>query len=119
MLMNNFYNKINIKQQDEIDNLIMKIKNQHEDKWKSLNMLNTSIALPIRLAVDSKDIKLSKKLENKLLMFDLVSDYKIEKINNKEIIYKIKYNSSPNKFLENMLLYDFEIDTSNVLWKLK
>lgn len=119
MLMNNFFNKININNELSINNLIMDIKDHYEDKWKSLNKINTSIALPIRLAIDSKNFELSKKLEKKLLSLDLVSDFKIEKINNKEIVYKIIYNSTPDSFLENMLSFEFKIDISNVLWKLK
>ena len=119
MLMNNFYNRININDSESVNNLIMDIKDSYEDKWKSLNKLNTSIALPIRLSIDSKNIELSKKLENTLLKFDLVSEYIIEKFNNNEIIYKIIFNSSPDKFLENMLLYDFKIDTSKRIWELK
>ena len=61
MLMNNFYNRININDSESVNNLIMDIKDSYEDKWKSLNKLNTSIALPIRLSIDSKNIELSKK----------------------------------------------------------
>ena len=60
-----------------------------------------------------------QKLEKALIKFELVSYFKIEKFNNKEIIYKIIFNGSPDKFLESILLSDFKIDTSNDVWKLK
>ena len=119
MLMNKIYKDINITEDKLVNNVIMDIKENFEDKWKSINKLNTSIALPIRLSIDSKNIQLSKKLEEVLSSFDLVSDFKIEIFNNKEIIYKIIFNSSPDKFLENMLSYKFKIDTSKDLWKLE
>ena len=119
ILMNNSFNNIDIKNKDSIRNIILEIKNLYEDKWKSFNKLNTTIVLPIRLSLDSKNIELSKKLENTLLNLDFVSDFKIEKFNNNEIIYKIIFNSTPQKFLENIAMYDFKIDTSTSIWKIK
>ena len=117
--MNNNFNNIDIKNKDSIRNIILEIKNLYEDKWKSFNKINTTIVLPIRLSLDSKNIELSKKLENTLLNLDFVSDFKIEKFNNNEIIYKIIFNSIPQKFLENIAMYDFKIDTSTSIWKIK
>ena len=119
ILMNNSFNNIDIKNKDSIKNIILEIKNLYEDKWKSFNKLNTTIVLPIRLSLDSKNIELSKKLENTLLNLDFVSDFKIEKFNNNEIIYKIIFNNTPQKFLENIVTYDFKIDTSSRIWKIK
>ena len=119
ILMNNSFNNIDIKNKDSIRNIILEIKNLYEDKWKSFNKLNTTIVLPIRLSLDSKNVELSKKLENTLLNLDFVSDFKIEKFNNNEIIYKIIFNSTPQKFLENIVMYDFKIDTSSSIWKIK
>ena len=97
----------------------MEIKDTYEDRWKSLNKLNTSIALPLRLSLESKDINLSQKLEKTLEEYDLVTEYKIEKFNSKNIIYKIVFNSSPDKFLEKMFSVGFLIDTANDVWKIK
>ncbi len=119
ILMNKIYNDIDIDNEESVNNLILDIKEHYEDRWKSINKLNTSIELPIRVLLDSKDIELSTKLEKVLLKLDLVSDFKIEKFNNEKIIYKIIFNSSPQKFLENMLLFDFKIDSSSGIWKLK
>ena len=64
-------------------------------------------------------VKLSKKLEKTLVNFYLVSDFKIEKFNSKNTIYKIIFNSSPDKFLDKMLSFGFNIDTTNDVWKLR
>ena len=119
ILMNKIYNDIDIDNEESVNNLILDIKEHYEDRWKSINKLNTSIELPIRVSLDSKDIELSTKLEKALLKLDLVSDFKIEKFDNEKIIYKIIFNSSPQKFLDNMLLFDFKIDSSSGIWKLK
>ena len=58
-------------------------------------------------------------LEKTLEEYDLVTEYKIEKFNSKNIIYKIVFNSSPDKFLEKMLSLKFKIDTTKDIWELK
>ncbi len=39
--------------------------------------------------------------------------------NNKEIIYKIIFNGNPNKLINIMSSYNFKIDTSKDIWKVK
>ena len=95
------------------------MKNNYENKWKSLNKINTSIILTIRLALDSGNFDLSNYFENYLNELDLISNYKIEVLNNKQIIYKITFNSTPDKFLKIMENAKFKIDTSQEIWKLQ
>ena len=97
----------------------MDLKDDYENKWKSLNKINTSIILPIRLSIDSNNFTLSNNLENYLNEVDLISNYKIENFNSKQIIYKIIFNSTPDKFLKIMKNAKFKIDTSKDIWKLQ
>ena len=119
LLSNNTYDLNSIKDQEGINDIIINIKNTLEDKWKSVNKINTSIVLPIRLSVDAKNTKLSENLETILSSIDLISNIKIEMFNNKEIIYKIIFNGSPDKLLDIMKLYDFTLDTSKEIWKIQ
>ena len=119
MLINKIYKGKDIKDLKFVQDIILDLKDIYEDKWKSINKLNTTIAFPIRLMLNSKNIDLSKQLESSLSELDLVSDFTIERFDNKKIIYKIIYNSSPDKFLESMLTYNFKIDTSKKIWILK
>ena len=119
MIINKSYNDFNINDKMLIKNIILEIKNIYEDKWKSLNKLNTTIELPIRLSVNSNDIHISKRLENALLNLDLVNNFKIEKFDNTETIYKIIFNSSPQRFLENISMFNFKIDTTGNIWKVR
>ena len=119
LLLNNIYDLNDIENKDEIDAIIFKIKENYEDKWKSVNKINTSIELPIRLSINAEDTKFSEKLENKLSSIDLISEFKIEMFNNKEIVYKIIFNGSPNKLLDIMNIYNFKIDSSKEIWKVK
>lgn len=119
LLLTRIYNLGNIESEDEIKDIIFDIKDSFEDKWKSVNRINTSIKIPIRLSISSKKTKFSEELENKLSSIDLVSSYKIEKFNNKEIIYKIIFNGNPHKLLDIINLNNFKIDTSNKVWKMQ
>ena len=119
MLSNNIHDLDDINNENEINNIKLKIKENYEDKWKSINKINTSIELPIKLSVNSKNINLSEQLESILHKIDLISNYKIEIFNNKEIIYKIIFNSTHDKFLNIMNSHNFNIDTSKETWRIK
>ena len=43
----------------------------------------------------------------------------LNKFSNEKVIYKIVYNSSPNKFIEEITSSGFNIDTSSAIWKIK
>ena len=119
LILNNIYNLYDIQDKDEISKIILNIKDSYEDKWKSINKINTAIELPIRLSINAEDTKFSEKLENNLSSIDLISDFKIEMFNNKEIVYKIIFNGNPNKLIDIMSLYNFRIDSSQEIWKVK
>jgi len=119
MYINKNFKDINMKNLNQINNAILDLKNDYENKWKSLNEINTSIILPIRLSVASNNFLLSNNLENYLNKVDLISNYKIENFNSKQIIYKIIFNSTPDKFLKIMQNAKFKIDTSKDVWKLQ
>ena len=119
MYINKDLKNLNLKDLDQINKAILDLKDDYENKWKSLNKINTSIILPIRLSIDSSNFTLSNNLENYLNKEDLISNYKIENFNSKQIIYKIIFNSTPDKFLKIMESAKFKIDTSKDIWKLQ
>ena len=90
-----------------------------ENQWKKLNIINVSIKLPITLSVDSKNYILSEKLEKKLYELDLVSNYYIDSFTNEKIIYKIIYNSTPDKFISEFTSNNFKLNTSNSIWSVE
>ena len=99
--------------------MILNVKNTYEDIWKSINKMNPSSSVPIQLFVESKNINKSLKLEKALANLDFVNNYKIEKFDSNEIIYKVNYASSPKRFLKEILSYDIYIDTTSANWKIK
>ena len=119
LILNNIYDLHDVKDKDEISTIILNIKDSYEDKWKSINKINTAIELPIRLSINAEDTKFSEKLEKNLSSIDLISEFRIEMFNNKEIIYKIIFNGNPNKLLDDLNLSKFKVDNSNKVWKIQ
>ncbi len=119
LLLNKTLNIVNNNSDNEIKNIILGIKDNYEDKWKSVNKINTSIKIPIRLSISSSNTKLSQELEKTLSSIDLVSRHETEAFNNKEIIYKVTFNGNPNKLLDILNLYNFKVDSSNKVWKIQ
>ena len=118
ILSKNFKDK-NIDNQTDLNSMILNIKNEYEDNWKSFNKMSLSTSVPIRLSLESNNIEKSIKLENALDDLDFINSYNIEKFDSSMIIYKIYYSSSPKRFLKDILTYDINIDTSSTNWKIK
>jgi len=101
------------------ENIIQNLKLEFENHWKKLNIINTSIKLPITLSVNSKNYNLVKELENKLYDLDLVSSYYIDYFSNKKIIYKIIYNSTPDKFINEFTNSSIKLKTDSSIWSVE
>ena len=115
LLNENFsYKSIN----DDIELIINSLKISYENSWKKINLINTSIKLPITISLDSSKFSLIKKFENKIENMDLVYNYYIESFSNNEVIYKIVYNGTPNKFLEEFNPENIKVDLANNVWKI-
>ena len=118
ILSKNFIDK-NIDNETDLNSMILNIKNKYEDNWKSINKMNSSTSVTIRLSVNSNNTKKSLKLEKALDNLDFVIRYNVEKFDSNVITYKVYYSSNPKRFLKDILSYDINIDTSSTNWKIK
>ena len=101
------------------EKIIKELKFELENQWKKLNIINISIKLPITLSVDPKNHNLVSDLEKKLYDLDLVANYYIDNFSNEEIIYKIIYNSTPDKFISEFLNSGIKLNTNNSIWTIE
>ncbi len=113
------FEDFNINDKESIKNVINYLKIKYENIWKKENEINTEIKLPITLSVDSTNFKLIRLIEKKFLSSDLVYNFKIEKFDSNLILYRIIYNGSPDKFLNDFNDNNFAVDTSSGVWKIK
>ena len=67
----------------------------------------------------AKNYNLVKELEKKLQDLDLVSSYYIDYFSNEQVIYKIIYNSTPNKFINEFTNSNIKLNTDNSVWSVE
>ena len=117
-IQNNIYNNINLDNENELISLIISIKNNYEDNWKKINLINRSVKLPLNISVDANDYLKNKLFKEFLNNTEFVSNFFIKDFNNKKINYRIIFNGSPARFLDLCNKNNILIDTTNQIWQL-
>ena len=118
-LKNTLLNNIDFNNNSKINKFIDILRISFEDYWKAQNEINTSVKLPLTISVEnSNNIKIYQ-LEEKLSKIDLIYNFYIYKFDNKNNIYKIIFNGTPDKFIEVMKNNNYEFETVNKIWVMK
>jgi len=118
-IINSNYSNVNLENKDLIKNFIYELKKVYEDNWKELNIINTSIKLPITISLSSQNINKIELFEDLINDLDLVSNYYILSFNSKKIYYKVVYNGQPKKLLNEITNYGLEVENENNNWNIK
>ena len=118
-IINSNYNDLDLKNDKSILKFAMDLKKKYEDEWKKLNLINTSIQLPITISLSSKDYNKIKLFEKTLENLDLVSNFMILSFNKKNIFYKIIYNGAPDKFFGEINESGLNIEKKDQIWTIK
>ena len=118
-LKNKLFESINLNDINQVIKIIQNLKNDYEDYWKNLNLINTSLKLPLTIKIRSVNKSKIFKFENIMNEQDLIYDFSIIKYNKDFIIYKLIFNGTPNIFLKKMQESGFTIDTQNKIWTLE
>ncbi len=119
ILKNETIKGINIENNEQIKNLIIKLKTLYEDYWKSSNQINTSIKLLINIKVENNDNVKLANFEKTLKMTDSISEYFIYKLDRNFTQYQLIFNGTSDVFLKNMKENNYNFDTQNKVWILK
>ena len=118
-IFNISFKELNIDNQKSIENLILKLKNSYEDEWKKLNIINTSIQLPITFSLSSKEYDKIILFEKTLEDLDLVSSFTVLSFNNQSIYYKVTYNGSPDKFFSQIKESGLNLEKKDQNWRIE
>ena len=118
-IFNISYKDIDIRDEKSILKLISDLKNLYEDEWKKLNLINTSIQLPLTLSLSSKNYDKIKLFEKTLDNLDLVSSFMVLSFNNENIFYKVIYNGPPDKFFNEIEASGLNLEKNNQTWKIQ
>ena len=116
---NQAYENIELSNEKDLELVLTNLKISYENYWKNINQINTSIKLPLTITVNAIKHEKIQMLENSLNELDLVSSFEISKINNQNIYFKIIYNGSPNKFLNDMKDKNIIIMNQNQIWEVQ
>ena len=118
-LKNLKFKSLNFNSDNDIKEFIENFKTLYENYWKTRNEINTSVKLPLIVSVENKENSKISEFEKILTNIDLIYDFYILKFNNKNNIYKIIFNGSPDKFLKIMNKNNYEFDIQNQIWALR
>ena len=118
-IINNLYDDINLNNLNEVNKTILDLKVNYEDEWKKQNIIDQSIKISIKASIDSREINIINKFEERLNDSDFVYEFNVEQFSNKSILFKIVYNNTPNKFLTEFESYGFNINSNENVWIVK
>jgi len=118
-IFNKNYDAVNFNDEKLFNEFVNNLKINYEDVWKNLNLINTSIKLPLTISLSSKKNNKIRLFEETLLDLDLVYDFYIISFNNEHIFYKVIYNGTPNKFLDEIKKKNFRVNKESQLWKIQ
>ena len=116
---NQIFLKVIFDKKESLEKIIKTLKTDYENQWKKINQINTSIKLPLTLSLNSKNYDLIKNLEKELSNLDLVSNYYIDNFSSLMTIYKIIYNGTPDKFIQEIENNGLKLDTSFRIWRIR
>ena len=117
-IKNTNFQNLDIDNNQDADELVKNLKTIYENYWKSKNEINSSVKISLTISVNNNNTEI-KKFEEILDNMDMVYDFYIYKLNNKNSFYKIIYNELPDHFLKVMKNKRYEFDIQDQIWVLK
>ena len=102
-----------------VPNIIEELKLLYEDYWKRENQINTSIKLPLTIAINIINEQKIKDFEETIKKFNLVSSFRVFKLDKINIYYKVIFNGTPQAFILEMKRLGYNLDIKNKIWVLK
>ncbi len=118
-ILNFSFENLDLNNKNDLNKIIDNLQVKFEDIWKSYNIINTSIKLPLSISINSKEYQRIKTFEEFLDSFDLVSSSKISMFDNKYTSYKLIFNGSPKTFFDEANKYGFFFIKENQNWIIK
>jgi len=116
---NRIFEKTNLENKENFEMILDKLKTTYENSWKKNNQINTSIKLPLTILIGSKEYNKIQAFEKTLNNLDLISSFYILKFDNKNTFFRIIYNGSPKKFLNDIKKRNFDLVVENNMWIIK
>ncbi len=119
IIKNHSFPELSIEKKEDINIIIIKLKNYYEDYWKNINQINTSIKLILNVKVEASKNENIRRFEKSLQEIDFIYDFYITKFDKDYVNYKLIYNGTPSDFLKKMKNKNHNFNTQNREWILK
>ena len=103
----------------DLSNVIEELKLLYEDHWKRENQINTSIKLPLTIAINILNEKKIDDFEKTIEKLNLVSSFRVFKLDKINIYYRVIFNGTPQAFILQMKRSGYDLDIKNKIWVLK
>ena len=103
----------------DLSNVIEELKLLYEDYWKRENQINTSIKLPLTIAINILNEKKIEDFEKTIEKFNLVSSFRVFKLDKINIYYRLIFNGTPQAFILQMKRSGYDLDIKNKIWVLQ
>ena len=103
----------------DLSNVIEELKLLYEDYWKRENQINTSIKLPLTIAINILNEKKIEDFEKTIEKFNLVSSFRVFKLDKINIYYRVIFNGTPQAFILQMKRSGYDLDIKNKIWVLQ
>ena len=103
----------------DLSNVIEELKLLYEDYWKRENQINTSIKLPLTIAINILNEKKIEDFEKTIEKFNLVSSFYVFKLDKINIYYRLIFNGTPQAFILQMKRAGYDLDIKNKIWVLQ
>ena len=116
---NQEYENIELSNEKDLELVLTNLKISYENYWKNINQINTSIKLPLTIAVNAIKHEKIQMVENSLNELDLVSSFKILSFDSEKILYKVIYNGAPSNFIIDVKNQGMNISKKDQLWVVK
>ena len=103
----------------DLSNVIEELKLLYEDYWKRENQINTSIKLPLTIAINILNEKKIDDFEKTIEKLNLVSSFRVFKLDKINIYYRVIFNGTPQAFILQMKRSGYDLDIKNKIWVLQ
>ena len=121
IIYKNIKHKIdNLNNEESIQDIIQNIKNVYiSDYWKSLNTIDFTSPLSVKLHLNNISLKELKNFENILDEIDIVNYYVVQEFSLNKVTIKINYFSTPDRLKSKLLEKNYLLNNDSGLWEVK
>ena len=112
------YEVLNIKDQEELSEILKDLKLKITDTWKEANLVNLLAPLSVKIRFQHNNLKEMDKLKNTLARINIIDDYVLEEFDIHNSFFKIYYYSNPKKLKSELTKFKYDLKNNQGSWQI-